>query len=195
MVFAVNTWERQTHANFPGIYWFDLDTDGDGTSDFAVFNFDLGLLDPGIDGRNATWALDYSTGNISSFFFTEHAMNTANTALTICGEQIGGVPPFQEIDATVFAFDVFFGGLGDVVEDLTFAPLGERFVASVADIPGGGSALMAVHGLDGAFQRNPGGLGLLVFTNGDRGPSSRGGATQATEALLFTDIALESIRP
>ena len=25
MVFAVNTWERQTHANFPGIFWFDLD--------------------------------------------------------------------------------------------------------------------------------------------------------------------------
>ena len=24
MVFAANTWEWQTHANFPGIYWFDL---------------------------------------------------------------------------------------------------------------------------------------------------------------------------
>lgn len=189
MVFAVNTWERQTHANFPGIYWFNLDTDRDGTSDFAVFNFDLGLLQPLIDGRNATWALDYSTGNFSSFFFTEHAMNTANTALTICGEQIGGVPLFQEIGATVFALDVYFGGMGDVVEDLTFAPLGERFVASVADIPAGGSTLMSVPGWDGLFRRNPGELGLLVFTNGNRGQSSRGGATPATEALLFTDKA------
>ena len=99
------------------------------------------------------------------------------------------MPPFQAIDATVFAFDIYFGGRGDVVEDLTFAPLGELFVASVADIPGGGSTLMSVPGWDGDFRRNPGQLGLLVFTNGDRGQSSRGGATEATEALLFTDKA------
>jgi len=29
-------------------------------------------------------------------------------------------------------------------------------------------------------------LGVLLFTNGDRGTGNRGGATQATEALLFT---------
>lgn len=192
MVFAVNTWERQTHANFPGIYWFDLDTDRDGTPDFAVFNSDLGLRQLGVDGRNVTWALEYSPGDLSSFFFTEHAMNTANTALTICGEQIGSVPLFQEIDATVFAIDIFFGGIGDVIEGVTFAPLAEGFVTSVADIPSGGSALISVPGGNGAFgngalRRDPGGLGLLVFTNGGRGPLSRGGATPATEALILTD--------
>ena len=186
IVFAVNTWERQTHANFPGIYWIDLDTDRDGTPNFAVFNFDLGLLAPVVDGRNVTWALDYSTGSLSSFFFTEHAMNTANTALPICGEQIGSVPLFQEIDATAFALDIYFGGTGDVVEGLRLAPLGEGHVASVSDIPGGGSTLISVTGEDSfAFRRNPGQLGLLLFTNGDRGLSSRGGATQGTEALLI----------
>ena len=193
MVFAVNTWERQTHANFPGIYWFDLDTDRDGTPDFAVFNFDLRLLQPGVDGRNVTWAVDYSTGNMSSFFFTEHAMNTANTALTVCGEQIGSVPLFQEIDATVFAVDIFFGGLGDVVEGLTFAPLSEGFVALVADIPEGSSALISLRAGNGALRNDPGGLGLLVFTNGGRSRSNRGGATQATEALLLTPEGLDGL--
>ncbi len=60
-------------------------------------------------------------------------------------------------------------------------------MGSVADIPGGGSTLMSVPG--GDFRRIPGELGLLVFTNGDRGQSRRGAATHATEALLFMDKA------
>jgi hypothetical protein len=37
----------------------------------------------------------------------------------------------------------------------------------------------------GAFPGNTPEQGLLLFTNGDRGAGNRGGATQATEALLF----------
>jgi minor extracellular serine protease Vpr len=37
----------------------------------------------------------------------------------------------------------------------------------------------------GAFPGNSDELGLLLFTNGDRGAGNRGGATQDTEALLF----------
>ncbi|MDX1745124.1 MAG: hypothetical protein R3324_04240, partial [Halobacteriales archaeon] len=36
--FAVNTWERQTHAVSPGVFFIDLDTDGDGTPDYLVYN-------------------------------------------------------------------------------------------------------------------------------------------------------------
>ena len=36
MAFAVNTWERQTHANAPASFWFVLDTDQDGTDDYIV---------------------------------------------------------------------------------------------------------------------------------------------------------------
>jgi len=37
----------------------------------------------------------------------------------------------------------------------------------------------------GLFPGNSPELGLLLFTNGDRGAGARGGATQPTEALLF----------
>ena len=37
----------------------------------------------------------------------------------------------------------------------------------------------------GAFPGNTPELGLMVITNGDRGPASRGGATKETESLLF----------
>lgn len=43
LAFAVNSWEWQTHANAPASYWFDLNTNQDGTPEFAVFNRDLGV--------------------------------------------------------------------------------------------------------------------------------------------------------
>jgi hypothetical protein len=126
--FAVNSWERQTHANVPGSYWFDLDTNRDGAPDFAVFNRDLAVSGLS-DGRNVTWALDYSNNDLAAFF-TEHAMNTANTVLRLCREQIGNAPFFQTINATAFAVDISFEGPGDRIEGLTFAPGGERYLTS-----------------------------------------------------------------
>jgi hypothetical protein len=38
----------------------------------------------------------------------------------------------------------------------------------------------------GTFPGNSPELGILLFTNGDRGTGAHGGATQETEALLFT---------
>lgn len=185
--FAVNSWERQTHANAPASYWFDLDTNQDGAPDFAVFNRDLTISGP-TDGRNVTWALDYSNNDLTSFFFTEHAMNTANTVLHVCGEQIGNAPFFQTIDATAFAVDISFEGPGDRVEGLTFAPGSERYLTtSTSDLPGGSTGEMSVAD-SAAFNRfptNPDELGILMFTNGDRGRLNRGGATVDTEALIF----------
>jgi hypothetical protein len=185
--FAINSWERQTHANAPGSYRFDLDTNRNGTPDFAVFNGALSA--PGFsDGRNVTWALDYSTNDASARFFTEHAMNSANTVLYACAEQIGNPPFFQTINATAFAPDVSFRGPGDRVEGLTFAPGSERYLTTpISDIPGGGAGEMSVVDF-AAFNRSPTNsdeLGVLMFTNAHRGKLKRGGATADTEAIMF----------
>ena len=55
----------------------------------VVFNFDLSLSSAVSDGRQVTWAADLNTGAATAFFFAEHSMNTGNTVLLICGEQIG----------------------------------------------------------------------------------------------------------
>ena len=63
-------------------------------------------------------------------------------------------------------------------------PFGERYLGLTSDIPAKSDGTVDV--LD--FTQIPGTtaeLGLMLFTNGDRGPASRGGATQATEALLI----------
>jgi hypothetical protein len=117
-------------------------------------------------------------------------MNSTNTVLYVCAEQIGNVPLFQTIDATAFTVDDIFGGPGDQVAWLTFAPGGERYLTtSISDIPGGGTGEMSVEDLAASkrlpFPTNSGELGVLMFTNASRGSLKQGGSTADTEAIIF----------
>lgn len=144
MAFAVNTWERQTHANAPQALQFDLDTDQDGIADFAVFNADLSFTSL-TDGRNVTFVQNLATSSASAFFFTDHITNSGNTVLLFCGDQIGqnaanfGAP----MDVSVSAFDIYFTGLRtDSISGITISPLGEQYLG-VFDNGGVGASTIA----------------------------------------------------
>ena len=153
-----------------------------------MFNFDLSLSGSLSDGRQVTWAENLATGAATAFFFAEHSTNTGNTVLRVCGNQVGltaAAVLSRKVDIAVGAFDFFFGGPGDVLPDiLTITPFGEQFVGVADDMPGNTSGTLTAFDF-GAFPGNTPELGLMVITNGDRGSASRGGATQATESLLF----------
>ena len=53
LLLAVNTWERQTHANAPASFEWQLSTDADPQPEFFVFNLDAALNLS--DGRNLTF--------------------------------------------------------------------------------------------------------------------------------------------
>ncbi|MCB0062269.1 MAG: S8 family serine peptidase [Caldilineaceae bacterium] len=134
--FAVNTWERTTHADAPAAYEFDIDVDQDGNFDYAVYNLDLAGSDLS-DGRNVTYVDNLATGESTIFFFTDHDTNSANTVLSLCGEQIGldATALGQPMNVKAFAVDFYYfdGGTGnspvtDVSDLLTIAPGGERYV-------------------------------------------------------------------
>jgi len=186
--FAVNTWERQQHL-LPVSHQIYLDTNQDGTDDYVVLNRDASGLGTITDGRQLAWVVNLATGVSSAFFYAEHSTSTGNTVLYICGEQVGLNDTDMlttNVDMDVVAQDFYYGGLGDLVEGLTVTPLGERFYGVPSDVPGktGDPAGLAVYDF-GLFPGNSPELGLMLFTNGDRGTGARGGATQATEALLF----------
>lgn len=185
-LFAINTWERQQHL-LPVSHQIWLDTNRDGVDDYVILNRDASGLGTISDGRQLAWALNMATGAASAFFFAEHSMNTGNTVLIICGEQIGmnAANILQtQVNMDVIAQDFYFGGPGDIVEGLTVTPLGERFYGEPADVVGFGNGSLAVYDF-GLFPGNSPELGLMLITNGDRGAGNRGGATQDTEALLF----------
>ncbi len=186
--FAINTWERQQHL-LPVSHQIWLDTNQDGSDDYVILNRDASGLSTITDGRQLTWALNLATGSASAFFFAEHATNTGNTVLTICGEQIGmnaSALLARQVNMDVIAQDFYFGGPGDIVEGLTVTPLGERFYGEASDVAANSynPTGLAVYDF-GLFPGNTPEFGLLLFTNGDRGAGARGGATQDTEALLF----------
>ena len=187
--FAVNTWEAQQHL-LPVSHIVFLDTNQDGVDDYAVLNRDLSGLGTISDGRQVTWVVNLATGAASAFFFAEHSTNTGNTVLLICGEQVGMNAAnllSTRVNMSVQAQDFYYGGAGDFVGGLTVTPLGERLLGLANDVGGNtnDTAGLALYDL-GPFPGNTPELGLMLLTNGDRGAGARGGATKATEALLFT---------
>ncbi|MFK7828258.1 MAG: S8 family serine peptidase [Congregibacter sp.] len=190
--FAINTWERQTHL-LPVKFIVSLDIDQDGVVDYQILNndfsaFTTGALNTISDGRQLSLVLNVETGDFGAFFFAEHATNTGNTVLRVCGEQVGLTADdilATNVDVEVEAFDFYFGGPGDVISNLTIAPLGERlFVLDAADVPGGESANFTVLDFD-VFPGNSAERGLLLFSNSDRGAASRGGAREGSEAMII----------
>ena len=188
--FGINTWERQTHAvAAPAYYSVFLDTDQDGTADFEVFNFDFSLSGALSDGRNVVWVADLVTNLATPVFFTEHATVTGNTVFYLCAEDIGLSSAdllATNVDVTaVVAWDWYFGGgATDVMGPFTITPLGEQYFASPVDVPGDSKDTMTVTDF-GPFPGNTPELGVMLFTNGDRGAGARGGATADTEALII----------
>jgi minor extracellular serine protease Vpr len=186
--FAVNTWERQQHLLPVSIQWW-LDTNQDGTADYLVLNRDASGITTISDGRQLTWVVNLETNEADAWFYAEHSMNTGNTALYICAEQVGLTGDDMlatNVDVEVVAQDFYYGGPSDAVTGLTVTPLGERFYGAPSDVPGNTNDPEGLYLFDyGLFPGNTPELGLMLFTNGARGDTN-GGATQATEVLLFT---------
>ena len=170
LALAVNTWDRQTHAIAPAFFEWDLDVGGDGTVDYAVYNADASGLGSVSDGRNVVNVLDIAAGEETAFFLTDHRTNSANTVLYLCGEQIGmnASDFFTPITATVFGVDWYNSGTErDVIADVEFSPLGERYLGFVDGAPAGGPVAggdtVPLDVLDfGPTGTNPGEIGLLL---------------------------------
>ena len=194
LLFAVNTWDRQTHADAPASFEWDIDTNQDGEADYAVFNFELaGDL---TDGRNVVFTDELDGDNDNVFFLTDHATNSANTVLTICAEQIGltGEDFFTPLTADLLAVDIYFTGrVTDQILGMEFSPLGERFFPLIDGSPGAGSVPATgsaeLTALDfGVSGTNPSETGMLLFTDGTyslgAGVFPKTGSPQANEALV-----------
>lgn len=185
--FAINTWERQAHL-LPVSHQVNLDIDRDGVDDYQILNRDISGLSSLGDGRQVSYVLNLLTGEAQSFFFAEHGMNTANTVLRACAEQLGlSVSDLGRtaINASVVASDFYFGGPGDTVGDMTLVPGGEPYQVSVTDVePRARGDLQITRNPEAASSTTA--LGVLLLTNGDRGPASRGGTVAGSEALIFT---------
>jgi hypothetical protein len=137
MALSANTWDRYSHASNIWIE-FDLDTNGDGDADYAVFNFDASgaFSSAPSDGRSLAWVYDLNAGTADAWFYTGHQTNSGNFVLQFCGEQIGmNAEDFftSSIDASAWAVDWYYSTQADSIEGLNIVPLGERYFTVFAN--------------------------------------------------------------
>jgi hypothetical protein len=189
--FALNTVGRQSlllRARFS----VRLDVDRDGTDDFSVFNENASLLGGESDVRQRALVADLKRRDpmtmaapLTSTFFAEHATQSANTVLRVCGEQLGlsaADRGTRLVNATFRGRSAFSGTL-DSLGPLVIAPGADGVRASVQDVPGGAQGMLSV-----TRSPLPAGAsaprGVLLFSDSAR-EGSTGGATEESEARII----------
>lgn len=188
--FAVNAYQRTSTPQAAYQARINLDVNRDGVYDFQVRNADA-TLNNLTDGRNFAWVVNLRTGSANAFFFATHLANTANMVLTICGSQLAdagagiAVPALgQLINARAASFDNYFTGLEmSFIEGMVLAPAGEKYAATIADIPAGGASNLSVSAT--GFGAGTSQTGVLLMLDGQRATGFNGNP-DGREAIAVT---------
>jgi subtilisin family serine protease len=119
--FGIDTYGARSHPNYPAEFDVYIDSNGDGTPDYIVFNLENGGF--GTSGQNVDEVFNLATGHGSVFFFTDADLDSGNAILTAPMSAVG-LTNSSKFNFAVFAFDNYFTGnltdaIGDVAEDGT----------------------------------------------------------------------------
>ena len=124
--FALSTFGRRVHPNYPAEFDIYIDSNNDGTDDFVVFNTENGGFSA--TGQNLVFVANLATGApATAVFYTDADLNSGNVIFTVpmnssAGSVNVGVQPGATFGFSVYAFDNYFTGtLTDSVEGIQFA--------------------------------------------------------------------------
>lgn len=189
--FAFNSWERQSLAL--GVrYSILLDVDQDGVDDYEISSEDESIFTPGSNtflGTQLSVVTDFAAETINASFYVEHPTQSANTILTVCGEQLGMtemdlLTNFVDMKISAGPREGLSGGISDDIVDITLAPLGERYLALAEDVFAADSFNMDFFDfgeLNGASEE----FGLMLVSTGTRGEGANGGAVASSETVIL----------
>lgn len=125
--FAINTHGRRAHPAYPGGFEVDIDTNGDGVADFAVYNEEVGTGTPSATGQTVIWVQNLKTNIRSAFFYADADLNSGNMIMTTAMSQMG-LSAGTTINFSVIAYDNYFSGqVSDEINGLRFTPGAARF--------------------------------------------------------------------
>ena len=158
-------------------------------NDFVVISQDVAGVTALSDGRQVTAVINAATGASIARFFVEHATNSSNVILRVCGSDMGLTQASIGTPMTVnyFAYSWYFGGTWNRTWDRSRSRRSAR--NSRAAVPGDLLAYNQKGNLTftqwALFPGTDPHAGLILINNSDFGAASRGGATAATEGLLL----------
>lgn len=143
--FAISLHGRTAHPLYPAGLEVDIDTDGDGNADWAVFTTELGGF--GASGQSAVVLFNLATGANGIFFFNDADLNSGVQRLLVPMNASGGFPrhlgvaPGSTIGFSVLAYDSYFTGLvTDFIDGMKFTPGAARYDVAAGGDPFGSVA-------------------------------------------------------
>jgi subtilisin family serine protease len=162
--FSMNTFGTRAHPNYPAEFDILIDSNRDGTDDFAIFNLELGGFTA--TGQNVVAAGPLPSGPFAIRFFTDADLNSGNVIMTALLSDIG-LTPGTQFDFSVFGCDNYFTGFcTDAITGMTYTAGTPRYVGSgipSSGIPAGGSSTLAISAVPGGDAASPSQTGLLLM--------------------------------
>ncbi|HET7811797.1 MAG TPA: S8 family serine peptidase [Steroidobacteraceae bacterium] len=116
LVFAVNDWKPWS-TPISNEFDISIDSNGDGNTDFIVFNVDLGWLQTGdFTGQNVAAVYNVNTGTIAIDFLTQSTTDSSTMLIPVLSSRLGLSAANPRFTYQVTLFD-FFGDLSDNLPD------------------------------------------------------------------------------
>jgi hypothetical protein len=161
--FAINTYGRRTHPNYPAEFDVIIDTNRDGAPDFVVFNAELGGF--AVSGQNVVFVGNLATETATAVAFTDADLQSGNVILTAPTLALG-ITDDTTIDFEVAAFDNYFTGeLTDAFDTMTYTPSTPKFIAiNPPDVaPARSTVRFGTAAVPGGAEASPSQIGLLLM--------------------------------
>lgn len=116
--FALASHQRRLVPLYPAGYEVDIDTDRDGTVDYAVFQQEA--VGFGSSGLSLVYVLDVATNQSSAYYYNDADFDSATSVFTLPLSAIG-LSKGDTFDFSVLAYDNYFtGDVTDAIEDQTW---------------------------------------------------------------------------
>ena len=174
VVFAITTrkpWSSPVTQEFNVV----VDTNFDGESDFWVFSYDYGAIVNGVwDGRVGTFVVDFSTGEMSVYFFADAPTDGSSILMPVPAAAIGVSPGNPRFAYTVGAVDLINLDEDGFDSWALFNPFANAISTGAFAVVNPGDRIQVPFTIDMAEWVATPALGLMVVT-----PDNRNGTDEA----------------
>ncbi|MEP7061814.1 MAG: S8 family serine peptidase [Betaproteobacteria bacterium] len=179
IAFGINTWGSRAHPVYPAGFEIDIDTNGDGDPDFAIYNSEAGGF--AVTGQTLVNVLNLHTNVTQAFYYMDATFNSANVIM-YAPLSVLGLVSGQKINFQVIAYDSYFTGLvTDFITDMKYTIGKPRFVVDnpFPTVPVDSTVLLDVTAPAGGTAASPSQSGLLLLYR-DGKPGSEAGLVTVT---------------
>jgi minor extracellular serine protease Vpr len=169
--FGISTFGRRSNTLFPSGYEVQVDTNRDGTADYAVFNREL-APDTGVV---VVFVRNIAKGTSTPYFFVDADFYSGNMILSAPLEAMG-LTAASTFDFTVLSYDNYFtDNVSETIGPMTFTPSTPKFAVEgdlMKKVATGRSLAVRSIAVAGGDVASPSQSGFLLLHRGDAGTES-----------------------